>query len=221
VARVGVYEFPHTRREHWLRPWCLSRSKRVLDITGALALLLVFLPVMIAIAIAIKLDSPGPILFRQLRTGLAGRRFRMYKFRSMRRDAEELKASLRKLSHHGPNSPDFKIRHDPRVTRLGRFLRRSSLDELPNLINVVRGEMSLVGPRPTSFDIDAYSDRHLARLAVPPGITGLWQISGRSDIDFDDRVKLDCRYIQGQSAWLDLKILLLTPLRAFSGRGAC
>jgi lipopolysaccharide/colanic/teichoic acid biosynthesis glycosyltransferase len=199
----------------------MSRTKRALDIMGALALLIPLSPLMLLVAVAIKLDSPGPIIFRQLRTGLAGRRFRMYKFRSMRRDAEALKASLRKLSHHGPDSPDFKIRQDPRVTRVGRFLRRSSLDELPNLFSVLSGDMSLVGPRPTSFDVDKYSDHHLDRLAVPPGITGLWQISGRSDVNFDDRVLLDCSYIRNQSFWQDLKILVLTPFRAFAGRGAC
>ena len=144
----------------------------------------------------------------------------MYKFRTMRKDAEKLKDSLRPLNNHAPGSPDFKIKNDPRVTRIGRILRRTSLDELPNLLSVIRGDMSVVGPRPTSFDVDAYADWHLARLAVPSGITGLWQISGRAEVDFDERVKLDCRYIQDQSFWLDLKILALTPFRVLGGRGA-
>lgn len=218
---VTLYLPRSLQRRHWVRPWALSRHKRILDIVSASALLTVFAPLMIVIAIAIKLHSPGPALFHQHRTGLGGRRFRMYKFRSMVPDAERLKDSFRALNHHGPNSPDFKIRKDPRVTSLGKVLRRSSLDELPNLINVLRGEMSMVGPRPTSFGVEKYSENHLVRLTVPPGLTGLWQISGRSDIEFDDRVKLDCRYIQDQSFLLDLRIILLTPLRVFNGRGAC
>jgi lipopolysaccharide/colanic/teichoic acid biosynthesis glycosyltransferase len=144
----------------------------------------------------------------------------MYKFRTMRKDAEQLKESLRALNCHATGSPDFKIKNDPRVTRVGKVLRRMSLDEVPNLISVLRGDMSLVGPRPTSFDVDTYAEWHLARLAVPSGITGLWQISGRADLDFDERVKLDCSYIRDQSLWLDLKIMALTPFRIFGGRGA-
>jgi lipopolysaccharide/colanic/teichoic acid biosynthesis glycosyltransferase len=202
-------------------PWCLSKAKRLFDIVGSGLLLLILLPVFLVIAIAIKLDSPGPIFFAQVRTGLAGRRFRMFKFRTMHKNAEAMKEALRHLSHHAPDSPDFKIKDDPRVTKVGAFLRRTSLDEFANLINVLRGEMSLVGPRPTSFGIEKYDDHHLARLAVPPGMTGLWQISGRSEIDFEDRIKLDTSYIRNQSVWQDLKILLLTPARVLGGRGAC
>jgi lipopolysaccharide/colanic/teichoic acid biosynthesis glycosyltransferase len=201
-------------------PWCLSRGKRALDIVSALTLLALLSPILILVAVAIKLDSRGPVFYRQLRTGLNGRRFRMYKFRTMRKDADQLKESLRALNAHGPGSIDFKIKNDPRVTRVGRILRRLSVDEFPNLLSVLRGDMSLVGPRPTSFDVDVYADWHLARLAVPSGITGLWQISGRADVDFDERVKLDCRYIREQSLWLDLKIIAMTPFRVFSGRGA-
>jgi len=208
-------------RRHWLSPWCLSRAKRMVDIVGAGVILLILSPALALIAIAIMLDSPGPVFFRQWRTGLVGRRFRIFKFRTMKRDAEKMKESLRSLNHHGPNSVDFKILDDPRVTRVGRYLRRASLDELPNFLNVCRGEMSLVGPRPTSFGIEVYEDWHLRRLAVPPGITGLWQISGRCEIDFDDRVKLDSKYIQEQSFLLDLKILVLTPFKVLAGRGAC
>lgn len=201
-------------------PWCLSRSKRLFDVVSATFLLILASPFFLAAAVAIKVDSPGPVFYRQRRTGYEGRRFLMYKFRTMRKDADQLKESLKALNHHGPNSPDFKIRNDPRVTNVGRYLRRSSLDEVPNLINVIRGEMSIVGPRPTSFDVDRYAEWHLARLTVPSGITGLWQISGRSDVDFDDRVQLDCRYIREQSILLDLKILALTPWRVLTGRGA-
>lgn len=201
-------------------PWCLSRGKRALDLASASLLLVLVAPLLLLLAVAIKLDSRGPVFFRQWRTGHNGKRFRMYKFRTMRKDADKLKESLRALNAHGPDSIDFKIKDDPRVTRVGRILRRTSLDELPNLLSVLRGDMSIVGPRPTSFDVDSYADWHLARLAVPSGITGLWQISGRADLDFDDRVTLDCRYIREQSLWLDLKILALTPFRVFSGRGA-
>lgn len=211
---------PNDAARNWLSPWCHSSAKRYFDILGAGLLLVLASPVFLAAAVAIKLDTPGPVFFGQLRTGLAGRRFRIFKFRTMRMDADRMKEALRKLSLHGPSSPDFKIRNDPRVTSVGRFLRRLSVDELPNLINVIRGDMSLVGPRPTTFDVDAYADWHLARLAVPPGLTGLWQISGRSEIDFDHRVEIDCFYIREQSLFLDLKILILTPLRVLRGRGA-
>lgn len=214
------------RRDDWasrngfVHPWCLSRRKRSFDVLGASLSLILTAPVLLLAAIAIKLTSPGPVFYRQWRTGFAGRRFQMYKLRTMVNGADKLKESLRSHNHHGPDSPDFKMRDDPRITPVGRILRKLSLDELPNFINVLRGEMSVVGPRPTSFDIDVYADHHLSRLAVPPGITGLWQISGRSEVDFDDRVKLDCRYIQDQSFLLDIRIVALTPFRVLDGRGA-
>ncbi len=203
-----------------VQPWCLSHTKRIFDILGASIILFLSTPILLITAIAIKLETPGPILFRQWRTGFAGERFMMYKFRTMRRNADLLKDSLRSLNHYGPSSPDFKIRKDPRVTAVGKVLRRLSLDELPNLFNVLQGQMSLVGPRPTSFDIDAYQVRHVVMLTVRPGLTGLWQISGRGDVDFERRVQLDSRYIENQSPLLDLRILLLTPIRVLRGRGA-
>ena len=206
---------------HLERSWCLSEGKRVMDVALASFVLVLGAPVLLLVSAAIIIDSPGPVFFLQWRTGYGGQRFRMFKFRTMLVNAEQQKESLRALSHHGFDSPDFKIRNDPRITRVGRVLRRLSVDEIPNLFNVVHGDMSLVGPRPTSFDIDHYEDWHLERLAVLPGVTGLWQISGRSDIGFDDRVKLDCHYIHHQSFWLDAKILGLTPLRVLGGRGAC
>jgi lipopolysaccharide/colanic/teichoic acid biosynthesis glycosyltransferase len=222
--RIEPYLVAHngngSAAHHGEKPWCLSRSKRAFDLAIAIPALIVLSPVLLLVALAIVVDSPGPVFFRQWRTGYKGKRFRIYKFRTMRRDADQLKESLRSLSHHGLNSPDFKIKNDPRVTRAGRHLRRLSLDEVPNLINVLLGDMSLVGPRPTTFDVDRYADWHLARLAVPSGMTGLWQISGRSDINFDARVQLDCRYIKEQSIILDLKILVLTPFRVLGGRGA-
>ncbi|NEX15059.1 MAG: sugar transferase [Halochromatium sp.] len=200
-------------QNHYLRFY-----KRPFGLVLASLLLILLSPLLAIIALAIKLDSPGPVLFRQQRTGYLGRRFELLKFRTMIRDAEQQKDQLRDLNIHGYQSPDFKVRDDPRITRVGGFLRRTSLDELPNLINVVRGEMALVGPRPTSFEATTYAPHQLARLAVRPGVTGLWQISGRSDLDFCTRTALDIDYINRASWWLDLHILLLTPFRA--GKGA-
>ena len=202
------------------RPWTLSRTNRVVACLGALVILLLLSPVLLGLALVIKFSSPGPVIFVQKRTGYRGRLFGMYKFRTMVTNAEELKESLRHLNKHGADAIDFKIDNDPRITPIGSFLRRSSLDELPNLINVVSGDMRLVGPRPTSFNAYRYKDSHLARLSIYPGMTGLWQISGRSNIDFDQRVELDLSYIAEQSLLLDLKILLKTPFKVFSGHGA-
>lgn len=202
------------------RPWTLSRTNRVVACLGALVILLLLSPVLLGLALVIKFSSPGPVMFVQKRTGYRGRLFGMYKFRTMVTNAEELKESLRHLNKHGADAIDFKIDNDPRITPIGSFLRRSSLDELPNLINVVSGDMRLVGPRPTSFNAYRYKDNHLARLSIYPGMTGLWQISGRSNIDFDQRVELDLSYIAEQSLLLDLKILMITPFKVFSGHGA-
>ncbi|MCO7627298.1 sugar transferase [Pseudomonas fluorescens] len=216
----------HRQGRGWLtgrdggRPWTLSRTNRVLACIGALLILLVFSPLLLSLALAIKFTSPGPVMFVQKRTGYRGRTFGMYKFRTMVCNAEELKESLRHLNKHGVDAIDFKIDKDPRITGIGGFLRRTSLDELPNLFNVVSGDMRLVGPRPTSFNAYRYKDNHLARLSIYPGMTGLWQISGRSNIDFDQRVELDLSYIAEQSLLLDLKILLKTPFKVFSGHGA-
>jgi len=192
--------------------------KRVMDVTLCLALIPLTLPIMAVCAVLIWLENPGPVLFRQWRTGKGGTRFRMLKFRTMVVNAEELKhehAHLNQLTW-----PDFKIADDPRVTRIGGVLRRSSHDELPQLFNVLRGEMSLVGPRPTSFDVSTYQLWHTERLEVIPGITGLWQISGRSDVDFDERLQLDIEYIERQSIWLDMQILLGTVFTLLRPRGA-
>ncbi|CAG8863293.1 UDP-glucose:undecaprenyl-phosphate glucose-1-phosphate transferase [Pseudomonas fluorescens] len=216
----------HMQGRGWLtgrvggRPWTLSRTNRVLSCLGALALLAMISPLLLILATLVKRSSPGPVFFIQKRTGYRGRTFGMYKFRTMVANAEDLKDSVRHLNKHGADAIDFKIDKDPRVTRIGSLLRRTSLDELPNLINVVTGDMRLVGPRPTSFNAYRYKDNHLARLSIYPGMTGLWQISGRSDIDFDQRVELDLSYINEQSLMLDLKILFKTPFKVFSGHGA-
>jgi exopolysaccharide biosynthesis polyprenyl glycosylphosphotransferase len=184
--------------------------KRAIDITGALAGLLILAPVMLVIALAIKLTSPGPAIFVQERFGFRKRRFRMYKFRTMVHDAEKLQPGLE--SRNQVQGPTFKIRNDPRMTRIGRFLRKTSLDELPQFFNVLKGEMSLVGPRPLPIrDVSRFDNAALMRrFSVKPGLTCLWQINGRSNTDFDMWIKLDLKYIDEWSLELDLKILLKT-----------
>lgn len=184
------------------------RSKRILDLVILLAAMPVLLPILVVCAVAVRLDSPGPILFRQQRTGLHGVRFGMYKFRTMVANAEELKPSLAHLNIMTP--PDFKIIDDPRITRVGKFLRKTSLDEVPQIVNVLRGEMSLVGPRPTSFAASTYRLWHAERLEVTPGITGLWQVRGRNESTFDERLRLDVEYIAKRSILFDLRIMLET-----------
>jgi len=193
--------------------------KRGMDVLGAVLGLVLGAPILGLIALAIRLDSPGPVVFRQTRVGAGGKRFEMYKFRSMREGAD---AELEKLSDL--NEADgylFKIRDDPRLTRVGKILRRSSLDELPQLWNVLRGEMSLVGPRPpVPTEVSRYKRWHRRRLDGRPGMTGLWQVSGRSLLSFDETVLLDVYYIENWSLWLDLKILLRTIPTVLFGEGA-
>ncbi len=193
-------------------------AKRILDVFFCVLILPIALMIMGLCALFIWIDDPGPILFKQLRTGKGGRRFRMYKFRTMVKNAEELKAKYAHLNELTP--PDFKITNDPRVTRIGKFLRKTSLDEIPQIFNVIKGDMSLVGPRPTSFDSKTYALWHTERLEVLPGITGLWQVKGRCELDFDDRLRLDIEYIKQQNLWVDLKILFQTIGCVFSQRGA-
>ncbi|MDQ3148340.1 MAG: sugar transferase [Chloroflexota bacterium] len=193
-------------------------AKRAFDLSVCLILLPAIVLVLVASAIAIRIDSAGPIVFRQQRTGRHGRRFGMYKFRTMVRNAEELKAELQHLSI--VPAPDFKVIDDPRITRIGHFLRKTSLDELPQLLNVIRGEMSLVGPRPTSFAPHTYDLWHTERLEVLPGVTGLWQVIGRNAATFDERLRLDIAYIDRMSFRLDLWILIRTALAVVRRSGA-
>jgi lipopolysaccharide/colanic/teichoic acid biosynthesis glycosyltransferase len=207
------------RAEGFTRTAPYYRSvKRSLDLILCTLALPLVLPIGLLVALAIRLESPGPIMFSQMRTGQHGIRFPMFKFRTMVQNAEELKASLQHLNILPP--PDFKIPDDPRITRVGKFLRKTSLDELPQIINVIRGEMSIVGPRPTSFAAATYDLWHSERLEVVPGITGLWQIKGRGTMTFDERLRLDIEYIQKRSIWLDLKLIVLTALAVFRGSGA-
>ncbi|MCX7682259.1 MAG: undecaprenyl-phosphate glucose phosphotransferase [Anaerolineae bacterium] len=193
--------------------------KRGMDIAGAVIGLTLSAPLMALIALAIKLDSPGPVIFSQTRVGIGGRPFMIHKFRSMHQNAESELEQLRELNE--ADGPLFKIRDDPRMTRVGRFLRRFSLDELPQLWNVLRGEMSLVGPRPAlPSEVSQYMEWHKKRLEVRPGMTGLWQVRGRSLLSFDEGVLLDIYYIENWSLWLDCKILLDTIPRVLLGEGA-
>jgi len=193
-------------------------GKRLIDLTLCLLMMPFILPVITVCGIALWIENPGPIFFTQQRTGRGGYRFRMYKLRTMVKNAEELKEQLRDLNEL--TWPDFKISNDPRVTRIGRILRKTSLDELPQIFNVIKGDMSLVGPRPTSFSADTYTLWHTERLEVQPGITGLWQVSGRSDVDFDERLRLDIEYIRQRSLWFDLKLLYRTIAAVLKPRGA-
>ncbi|MBI5303379.1 MAG: undecaprenyl-phosphate glucose phosphotransferase [Chloroflexi bacterium] len=196
-----------------------SVVKRVMDLCLGGIFFLCAVPVMLAIALSIKLDSRGPIIFAQKRVGRGGRPFTTYKFRSMRLGAEEELAQLNRLNE--ADGPLFKIRNDPRRTRVGGWIRRTSLDELPQLLNVLRGEMSLVGPRPPLVtEVAQYEDWHKRRLEVAPGITGLSQVSGRSELTFDESVMLDIYYIENWSPWLDVWILFKTVPTVLSARGA-
>jgi lipopolysaccharide/colanic/teichoic acid biosynthesis glycosyltransferase len=195
-----------------------ERAKRILDVSVCLLALPAALLAMAVCSLAVAVCDGRPIFFFQDRTGRGGRRFRMFKFRTMVVNAAELKGELAGLNRL--TGPDFKIENDPRVTRLGAFLRKTSLDEIPQVLNVLRGEMSLVGPRPTSFAASTYDLWHTERLEVLPGITGLWQVSGRSDVDFDDRVRLDIEYLARRSFWFDLAILFRTVAVLVQQRGA-
>ena len=235
-SRIGVYPFPQESAEEHaadpdpdlaaplvdLGPSCdipTPAGKRALDILVAAPALLLLLPLFALIAIAIRLDSPGPVIFRQPRAGRGGRPFAFYKFRSMLADAEARRAAL--ASRNEQEGPVFKIQADPRVTRVGRLLRRWSLDELPQLWNVLRGDISLVGPRsPTLDEVAQYERWQRRRLSVTGGITCTWQVSGRNQIPFREWMRLDLRYVACRSLWLDLRLLARTLPAVISGRGA-
>ena len=213
------------RRSIRLQAWRFTvrlsyAMKRALDIAGSLAGMILLSPVFLAIALAVKLSSPGPVIFSQVRVGRYGRHFRFYKFRSMRTDAEALKAELMD-KNESKDGVIFKMKDDPRITKVGKFLRRTSLDELPQLWNVFIGDMSLVGPRPpVPSEVSEYTLEDRKRLDVIPGITCLWQIKGRSDIPFNEQVQLDKEYILAPSVWKDFLILLKTIPAILGGKGA-
>ncbi|EFO82112.1 undecaprenyl-phosphate galactose phosphotransferase [Oscillochloris trichoides DG-6] len=228
LEKFANHRFQSTQANQRLRfvmSWWVVRNKivgnlkRVLDVTVSVAAIILSAPIMLFTALAIKLDSPGPILFRQTRVGKDGEHFACYKFRSMYIDAEARKAEL--IAKNEADGPVFKIKHDPRVTRVGRIIRKLSIDELPQLFNVLRGEMSLVGPRPAlPSEVAKYNYEQIGRLHAIPGITGLQQVSGRSDVDFKRWVELDLQYISEQSIWKDLEILVRTIPAVLFSKGA-
>ena len=214
----------HVQQQRLRARWLASGSqctKRAFDIVISFTLLVLLSPLLALIALAVWIEDGGPIFFAQTRVGRYGTHFKMYKIRSMCLDAEQrLKELLAKNQHK--EGITFKIKDDPRITRVGKWLRKYSFDELPQLYNVLIGDMSLVGPRPpVPREVALYSLADRRRLAARPGITCLWQISGRSEIDFSGQVKLDVTYIEGQSFWRDLRILLRTVPAVLSGKGAC
>ena len=194
-------------------------ARRLLDIVVACLALILTLPITLMVGLIIRVTSPGGVLFKQTRVGRGGKHFTCYKLRSMVCNAEEIRVK----TLHLDETTDFIVKpeNDPRITPIGKFIRKSSIDELPQLWNVLRGEMTLVGPRPPiPFEVDRYSTHHLKRLAVKPGLTCLWQISGRSNIDFDRWVEMDVEYIQNMNFWFDLVILFKTIPAVISARGA-
>ncbi len=202
-----------------IRQKIMRNLKRALDLFVGLVGLIIAAPIMILTALAVKLDSPGPILFRQTRVGRWGEHFPCYKFRSMYMDAEQRLADLMALNE--ADGPVFKMKNDPRVTRVGRLIRKLSIDELPQLFNVIKGEMSMVGPRPAlPREVSQYEYDQIRRLHAVPGITGLQQVSGRSNVDFKRWIELDLQYIAEQSIWKDIEILLKTIPAVLASRGA-
>ncbi len=220
--RKSVHHISWLNRFNPERRFLIGRAylmaKRVMDVLIILLTVPVWLPLIMLAAILVKMESPrGPVFFNQKRAGKSGRLFRMYKFRTMVPNAEELK---KKFSHLNELKwPDFKIKNDPRISKVGHFLRKTSLDELPQIFNVLRGNMSLVGPRPTSFFPDTYSLWQTERLDVYPGITGLWQIIGRGSTEFDTRIRLDIAYMERRCLWLDVQILFRTFTSIMEQRG--
>ena len=215
----SVQRFHFTIAIWVVRVKIMHSLKRILDIAVSGVALIFASPIMLVAAIAIKLDSPGPALFRQTRVGKWGEPFTCFKFRSMYIDAEARKEKLMALNE--ASGPVFKMKHDPRVTRVGRIIRKLSIDELPQIFNVLRGDMSLVGPRPpVPKEVAQYTFDQLRRLDVTPGITGLQQISGRSDMSFKRWIELDMQYIAEQSLWRDIEILIKTIPAVVSGKGA-
>jgi exopolysaccharide biosynthesis polyprenyl glycosylphosphotransferase len=221
LTRAQVEEFDGDQVVTFFRENLLFQLfvKRVMDVAGSLVLLVLLSPLLVTAALAVKLTSPGPVFFGQERVGMNKRRFRLLKFRSMVVDAEARKKELEHLNEM--DGPVFKIRKDPRVTRVGAILRKLSIDELPQLINVLKGEMSLVGPRPPLWsEVDLYDWTDRRRLSIKPGITCLWQVSGRNQLTFEEWMVLDKKYIDNWSIWLDLKILLMTIPVVLLGKGA-
>ena len=197
-----------------------SVTKRLIDIVGSLCGIILLSPLFLIVAVLIKLEDPkGKIFFAQERNGRYPKTFKMYKFRSMVHNAEDLLKDL--MDRNEQTGPVFKINDDPRITKVGKFIRKTSIDELPQLFNVLRGDMSLVGPRPPiPREVEQYTTSHMQRLGVKPGLTCLWQVGGRNSVDFDGWVELDIEYIQKRSLWLDIKLIIKTVFVLFGDRNA-
>lgn len=201
------------------RKYCYNIIKRIMDIVFSILGLIIFSPIFLIVSILIKLESEGPIIFAQERVGMKGKTFKMYKFRSMVVDAEELKEKLKEQNEM--DGPMFKMKNDPRVTKVGKFIRKTSIDELPQIINVLKGEMSLVGPRPSLVkEVEKFEPWMLRRLDVKPGLTCYWQVSGRNDIDFENWMRLDVKYVEERNIWIDLKLIFKTFLVLFGDEHA-
>lgn len=195
-------------------------SKRALDVIASFLGLVILSPILLIVAILIKLESKGPAIFAQSRIGLNGKEFKMYKFRSMVQNAEELKEKLAKQNEM--SGPMFKIKNDPRVTKVGKFIRKTSIDELPQLLNILKGDMTLVGPRPSlQREVEKFESWMLKRLEVKPGLTCYWQVSGRNNIDFYEWMKLDLKYVNDMGFWLDIKLIFKTVAVLFGDKNAC
>jgi lipopolysaccharide/colanic/teichoic acid biosynthesis glycosyltransferase len=201
------------------------RAKRIIDVVFTLLIFIPLCLVIAVVAVCIRLDSEGPVFFRQKRVGLNGKEFTMIKLRSMYVQSDDTihrEAIQRYMNGETLDGGSYKLKHDPRVTRVGRFIRKTSIDELPQFFNVLRGEMTLVGPRPPlPYEVEEYGSREWLRLASKPGLTGTWQVYGRSQVQFQEMVDMDIDYLQRQSIWLDLKLIFLTPIVMLSGRGGC
>lgn len=192
--------------------------KRLIDVIGSIVALVVFTPTMLVIMLLIKLEDKGPVFYGQTRIGKNGAGFKMWKFRSMRVNAHELRSQM--MVQNDADGPMFKIKDDPRVTKIGHFIREKSLDEIPQFFNVLKGEMSLVGPRPSlPEEVMEFDSRERERLNVLPGLTGLWQVSGRNDLSFDDMIALDLEYVKHHSVLWDIKIIFITVAQMFFSKG--
>jgi lipopolysaccharide/colanic/teichoic acid biosynthesis glycosyltransferase len=220
AAAVGVAELVLDYQSLSSRQMRYERVKRVIDVVLALTALIILSPLMLLVAVLIRLCDWGPVLFAQTRVGQGGREFRCYKFRSMIPNAEALKHKILGLNAHS-DPRTFKVAKDPRITFIGGFIRKTSIDELPQLFNVLKGDMSIVGPRPPlPSEVANYSPSDLRRLVVRPGLTCIWQVSGRGDVSFDRQIELDVHYIENRSFLLDFKLILLTIPAVIMGRGA-
>ena len=225
ILSGDVEKWQHRARLKRLRWRIIIRMtlglKRLVDIVGGFCAIVISSPIFLITALAIKWDDGGPVLFKQIRVGAGGQLFEIWKFRSMVLNADQIKDEILEQNEHGDSGVTFKMKDDPRITKPGKWIRKLSIDEFPQFVNVLIGNMSLVGPRPpVPREVALYGARHLRRLQAKPGITCLWQIGGRADIDFEGQVRLDLQYIHSQGFWGDLIIILKTVPAVLLGKGA-